>query len=289
MANDTPVSKKYRVLKNEASDTWDRVSFWTKASDVYFNDDVSAKDLKPTNTLLRNTFYSIGDVVFEKTARTRYLFVCIVSGITDTDTPIEYARALPGDLVIDGTAQFRMYNYKPSSTSTDLYNTSSLRAVDNVKSRLIADDNVEFYFGKENDIYGFFTSEARTNATFHPFQHGYTRYSPFNSSTTPTKSFSINAGQSKTIPLYAPTGYAWKEIWLIQLLGNSSDHPFYVYHYFYDLHSSTYFWGWENGISSEELIITSLDNEGGSVVFKNNDSVTRTITPYYIWGYLENA
>lgn len=293
MANDTPISKKYRILKNENTDTWDRISFLTKASDVYFSDSSSAQDLKPTNTLLRNTMYSIGDVVSEKTARTHNLFVCVVSGTTDAIVPTDYTRVLPGDLITDGTAQFRVYDRKPSNIMTDSYNTPSLKAVDNVKSRLIASDDTHFYFGKDYyGRYGFYTSPNKESSTFHNFQHGYTRYSPYESSTTPTKSFSINSGQSKTITLYAPTGYAWKEVWLIQLLGNTSNHPFYLYFNFdlsKDQFSSDYRQGWLCGDFNEQLTITSIENTGGTVVFNNNDSVTRTITPYYIWGYLENA
>lgn len=283
MANDTPVSKKYRILKNENTDTWDRISFWTKGSDVHFNDDSTVQSLKPTNTLRRNTSYSIGDVAFEKTASSNYMLYCEVAGITAATTPSGYANATRGILITDGTAKFRVYDIIPLSLiMSEECTVPSLSVVDDLKSKLVASDNTNFYFGKHsNGYYGFYTSDSRTADTFHTFQHGYTRYE-----TSLSISVNITSGSSKVVNLEAPSGYKWKEVWMIQIAGNSN--PFYVYYNFTNSSTSTTYRGWLNGISSEKLTITSTGNTT-SVTFKNNDSTTRTVTPCCIWGYLESV
>lgn len=43
MAENIVTGKKYRILKDVATKTWDRISFWSKASDIEFNDGKTAE------------------------------------------------------------------------------------------------------------------------------------------------------------------------------------------------------------------------------------------------------
>lgn len=162
--------KKYRILVDAANDVWDRISFWTKASDVYYDDGTTVEVNKPNAMLKRNTFYSVGSVVYENSAPSWVMFKCTTAGTTAATVPSTYSTiSSPGTVITDGTARFTVYDVRPSSTlSTSSYQIPTMSLVNNLSSELTA-NGTKFYFDYQNGKYGYNTSSARGASTFSPF------------------------------------------------------------------------------------------------------------------------
>lgn len=162
--------KKYRILVDAANDVWDRISFWTKASDVYYDDGTTVEVNKPNAMLKRNTFYSVGSVTYENSAPSWVMLKCTTAGTTASTVPSTYSTiSSPGTIITDGTARFTVYDVRPSSTlSTSSYQIPTMSLVNNLSSELTA-NGTKFYFDYQNGKYGYNTSSTRGTSTFSPF------------------------------------------------------------------------------------------------------------------------
>lgn len=283
MANDTPISKKYRIW-NEGNNEWDRISFWTKGSDVHYdNDTVTSQDLMLNNMLLRNKEYSYGDAVFEKTAKPCYMFRCEMDGTTAATTPSGYANASTGDVITDGDARFRAYDISPSSDGSSAYKTASLKSVKDIRNQIVDTDGTPFYFGMYDGNYGFYTSADKSSSSFHLFKNDYTFVIAIGRM-VPDPSVTIRAGQTGSVYLLPGD---WEDVWIIEEAYSTG--VFYV-RYKIQLLDGTYKDGWitvgaDTAFHNTELISC----ENGWATFKNNNyDYSVTITPGYIWGYLRS-
>lgn len=162
--------KKYRILTDAANDVWDRISFWTKASDVYYNDDTTAEANKPVAILKRSTAYAVGDIAYEITAPSWVLLRCTTAGTTKSTTPSTYSTITSvGTVITDNTAKFTVYDIRPSTTlSTSKYQIPAMSLVNSLNAELTANSK-KFYFDYQNGEYGFNTASNRAAATFVPF------------------------------------------------------------------------------------------------------------------------
>lgn len=165
--------KKYRILVDATQDAWDRISFWTKASDVYYNDGTTAEENKPVAILKRNTSYAVGYIAYEKTAPSWVMLKCASGGTTATSLPTTYSTiTTPGSLITDGTAKFVVYDVRPKDTfSNSPYQIPAMSLVNSLKSELTANGN-QFYFDYQDGKYGYNTSSNRSASTFTPFGSG---------------------------------------------------------------------------------------------------------------------
>lgn len=165
--------KKYRILTNAASDIWDRISFWTRASDVYYNDNTSAEANKPINVLKRSTRYSVNDVAYAPNAPSWVMLVCSTAGTTSSSLPSTYgSSSVPGAVITDGTAKFTVYDVRPNQNlNTSAYQMPTMSIVNHLNYLLTAPNNQHFYFDYKNNQYGFNTS-ANRDGTFIPFSSG---------------------------------------------------------------------------------------------------------------------
>jgi len=170
MTENIVTGKKYRILTDAAQDTWDRISLWTKASDVYYNDNSTAEANRPINILKRSTAYAVGTVAYETTAPSWVMLRCTTAGTTAASTPSTYQTiSSVGTTITDGTAKFTVYDVRPTTTlSSSAYLTPAVSLVNNLNSELTANGN-KFYFDYQGGKYGFNTSSSRASGTFVPF------------------------------------------------------------------------------------------------------------------------
>ena len=171
--------KKYRILTDATNDVWDRISFWTKASDVHYDDGTTAEENKPTAILKRNTAYTVGTIAYETTAPSWVMLRCTTAGTTASTRPTTYATiSSVGTVISDGTAKFTVYDVRPSATlSTSAYQIPTMNLVNNLNSELTI-NNTKFYFDYQNGKYGYNTSAGRGADTFHSFKGDMSVYLP---------------------------------------------------------------------------------------------------------------
>ena len=110
--------KKYRILVDAVREVWDQLSFWTKASDVEFEDGSTLEGKVFGNAMVeRSHTFNVGDIVYCASAPSWAQFKCIVAGTTASVEPAEYALITDvGMEVVDGTATFVSYDVRPEET-----------------------------------------------------------------------------------------------------------------------------------------------------------------------------
>ena len=170
MTENIVTGKKYRILTDAANDIWDRISFWSKASDVQYDDNTTAEANKAVAILKRNASYTVGAVAYEPSAPSWVLLKCTQAGTTAAVIPSTYSTiSSVGTVITDGTARFTVYDVRPSATlSTSAFQVPAMSLVNGLNSELTANGN-KFYFDYQNDKYGYNTSASRGAATFVPF------------------------------------------------------------------------------------------------------------------------
>lgn len=176
MTENPVTGRKYRILTNATTDTWDRISFWTKASDVEYNDSSTAEDNKPINIIKRSTAYDVGVIGYVPTAPSWVMLKCTTSGTTLATLPSTYQTITEvGRVITDGTAKFTVYDVRPQTTlsSGSPYQIPAMNTVSDLSDELIAtngnNEKVGFYFDYQNGHYGYNTSPTRESSTFTSF------------------------------------------------------------------------------------------------------------------------
>jgi hypothetical protein len=173
MTENIVTGKKYRILTNATSDIWDRISFWTRASDVAFNDNSTLEASKGTlgHTMLkRSTAYTVGNIAYTDSAPSWVMLRCTTAGTTAASAPSTYGTiSSVGTVITDGTAKFTVYDARPNATlSSSAYQIPTMSLVNNLNSELTANGK-QFYFDYKNGKYGYNTSSNRAASTFVPF------------------------------------------------------------------------------------------------------------------------
>ena len=169
MTENEVTGRKYRILTNKEDDEWDRVSFWTKASDVHYNEGAgNAENNRPINIIKRNKSYERDDVVYVPSCKKTWaMFVCTTPGQTGSILPSEYSSESIGigNSVHDGTAWFTLYSVVPSNQLSDSSNQiPAMSLVNDVNSQLTSSNGKAFKFDYQNGTYGY-----TVDNTFHPF------------------------------------------------------------------------------------------------------------------------
>ena len=138
MTENIVTGKKYRILTDATQDIWDRISFWTKASDVYYDDNSNAEANRPIGILKRGTAYVVGTVAYEITAPSWVMLKCTTAGTTAASTPSTYKTiSSSGTVITDGTAKFTVYDIRPTTTlSTNAYSVPTVSLLNTQISNL---------------------------------------------------------------------------------------------------------------------------------------------------------
>lgn len=171
MTENLVTGRKYRILTDAAQDIWDRISYWTKASDVYYNDNTNAEENKPVNILKRSAAYPVGAVAYEPTAPSWVMLKCTTSGTTSPNVPTTYSTiSSVGQIITDGTAKFTVYDVRPAtSLSSNPCLIPAMSLISDLDDALSSNGNGKFYFDYQDGKYGFNTSPTRESIYFHPF------------------------------------------------------------------------------------------------------------------------
>lgn len=169
MTENLVTGKKYRILTDAVNDVWDRISFWAKASDVYFDDNTTAEANKPVDILKRSTAYTVGTVAYEGTAPSWVMLKCTTAGTTADTVPSTYSTiSTVGSVITDGTAKFTVYDARPTTTlSTSACQIPAMSLVNGLNTQLTANGN-QFYFDYDSSSqsYGY---KLGSSGTFVPF------------------------------------------------------------------------------------------------------------------------
>lgn len=170
MTENIVTGKKFKILIDATQDIWDRISFWTKASDVYYDDNSTVESNKPTNTLKRNTYYQLGQIAYEFTAPSWVMLRCTTAGTTSNVLPTTYSTiSSVGQSITDGGAKFVVCDVRPSSTlSSSSYEIPAMSLVNDLNSQLSINGQ-KIYFDVHDGKYGINTSSSRGSSTFIPF------------------------------------------------------------------------------------------------------------------------
>lgn len=155
--------KHYRVLADAVNNIWHRISYWTKASDVQFNDGSYLEGKTFGHRILeRSKEYSVDEIAYCTSAPSWVRLICIETGITGATEPLEYQTIINGDEIIeDGTAKFKIIDLrlKPSLENLSEKNCQIPAAalvkevgdqVDSVQNKIM---NVSLYVGNEGQLH----------------------------------------------------------------------------------------------------------------------------------------
>lgn len=176
--------KLYRILIDEVNDIWDRLSFWTKASDVEFADGSVLEGKSFGHAMIeRSKPYAVDDIAYIEDAPSWCMFKCTQAGTTADTVPTTYQTiSSAGTVVTDGTAKFTVYDVRPvTSMSTSNYTIPTTGLVNSKLSNFLCSDGYNggyvgtntkyFYFDYDDTTgkYGWNERSDRTRNTFHPF------------------------------------------------------------------------------------------------------------------------
>lgn len=189
--------KLYRILIDEVNDIWDRLSFWTKASDVEFADGSVLEGKSFGHAMIeRSKPYAVDDIAYIEDAPSWCMFKCTQAGTTADTVPTTYQTiSSAGTVVTDGTAKFTVYDVRPvTSMSTSNYTIPTTGLVNSKLSNFLCSDGYNggyvgtntkyFYFDYDDTTgkYGWNERSDRTRNTFHPFSSGAATITEFSQS-----------------------------------------------------------------------------------------------------------
>lgn len=162
--------KHYRVLADSVNNIWHRISYWTKASDVEFDDGTRLEGKVFGHAILaREKEYVVGDIAYCTNAPSWVQLQCIEAGKTATTEPPEYSQIQDntnygiGLMIKDGTATFVVFDIRPTQEESDsefqapsvgLLKRMFNKAVDTAADR----NNTRLYVGEDNKLH--FTDKA---------------------------------------------------------------------------------------------------------------------------------
>lgn len=109
--------KHYRVLADSVNNIWHRISYWTKASDVEFDDGTRLEGKVFGHCILtRNKDYTVGDIAYCTNAPSWVRLRCTVAGKSATTEPADYKVIQEsGTSIVDGTATFVVEDIRPAN------------------------------------------------------------------------------------------------------------------------------------------------------------------------------
>ena len=142
--------KCYRILTDSVNDIWDRISFWTKASDVQFEDGSYLEGKTFGHCMLaRSKAYKAGDICYCTNAPSWVVLKCKTAGTTAATEPTDYKNlSSAGTSVKDGTAVFEAFDLRlATSLSTSNYQAPSVGLLKSTAAK------VNVYVGSDNKLH----------------------------------------------------------------------------------------------------------------------------------------
>ncbi len=177
--------KFYRILTDSVNDIWTRISFWTKASDVQFEDGSYLEGKVFGHSILeRNKTYNVGDICYCNSAPSWVRLQCSAAGTTAANEPAGYAAiTAAAQTVLDGTATFTVIDLRlATSLSTSNTQPASVGLVksasDAASAASTAAGKVKVYVGSDGKLH--FTNSAGADSALNFKLHDATYTFPAN-------------------------------------------------------------------------------------------------------------
>lgn len=130
--------RKYRVLADKSTKTWHRISYWTKASDVEFDDGSVLEGKAFGHAMLeRSKAYEVGDIAYCASAPSWVRLKCITAGKSAAKEPKGYADINTSTTQIqDGSVTFTIEDVRLTAYSKNASDntTPSIAALNQMES-----------------------------------------------------------------------------------------------------------------------------------------------------------
>ena len=175
MKENKVAGRAYRVLTDSVNDIWDRISFWTKASDIEFDDgSVLEGKVFGHSILERDKKYAVGDIAYCNEAPSWVILRCTNAGTTAIIEPTNYKNiTTPGESVTDGTAVFTADDHRLATALSASDNQAA--SVGLVKSTA---EKIRIYVGSDGKLH--FTNSAGADSALNFKVHDATYTFPAN-------------------------------------------------------------------------------------------------------------
>lgn len=146
MVTETTVHKKYRILKDAINDVWDRISFWTKSTDVYLSSGTNLEtDLSTKDTKISANQVNLGVVQNGNTATQAFT---------------------KGQIVVWKNKTYRVIAAIASGNTFKVGTNIEAVTISTLSSMLVASNGTQFYFDYKDGKYGFYPNASKTASQF---------------------------------------------------------------------------------------------------------------------------
>ena len=148
MVTENIVHKKYRILKDEISDIWDRISFWRAASDIELSSGTDLEtDLTNKQTKINANQTNLAQIETSSTSAHAYT---------------------KGQLLIYNNQLYRVIAAIAVGNTLTVGTNIQVVSISNLSSMLTATTGAQFYFDYKDGSPGFYPNASKTASEFVP-------------------------------------------------------------------------------------------------------------------------
>ena len=146
MVNENIVHKKYRILKDDISDIWDRISFWRSASDVALTGGADLEtDLSSKQTKIDSNISNLGGVETSSTSAHAYT---------------------KGQILVYNNQTYRVKAAIAVGNTLTVGTNIEAITISNLSTMLVATNGTQFYFDYKDGHPGFYPNASKTASQF---------------------------------------------------------------------------------------------------------------------------
>lgn len=148
MVTENIVHKKYRILKDEISDIWDRISFWRAGTDVYLSNGTGLEtDLTNKQTKIDANQTNLAQIETSSTSAHAYT---------------------KGQLLIYNNQLYKVIAAIAVGNTLTVGTNIQAITISNLSSMLTASTGIQFYFDYKDGKPGFYPNANKTASEFVP-------------------------------------------------------------------------------------------------------------------------
>ena len=146
MVTENIVHKKYRILKDEISDIWDRISFWRAAEDVELSNGTDLEtDLATKQTKINANMTNLAQVESSSTSAHAYT---------------------KGQLLVYNNQLYRVIAAIAVGNTLTVGTNIQVVSISILSSMLVATNGNQFYFDYKDGKPGFYPNASKTASQF---------------------------------------------------------------------------------------------------------------------------
>lgn len=148
MVTENIVHKKYRILIDDISDIWDRISFWRAASDIELSSGTDLEtDLAEKQTKINANQTNLAQV--ENTNKATHVYT-------------------KGQLLVNNNQLYRVIAAIAVGNTLTVGTNIQAMSISNLSSMLTASTGIQFYFDYKDGKPGFYPNANKTASEFVP-------------------------------------------------------------------------------------------------------------------------